>query len=91
MSPAELERLAVLVEELGEAAQAVGKVLRFGYENRYDAGQTNREQLTLELGHVKAAAEVLENAGDVDKLELHDHATRKHVKLRTFFKHQLKL
>ena len=34
LSAAEAERLALLLEELGEAQQAIGKILRHGYENR---------------------------------------------------------
>ncbi len=32
LSPGEIERLAILAEECGEVAQAVGKVLRFGWK-----------------------------------------------------------
>lgn len=35
LTPAELERLAILGEELGEAQQIIGKILRHGYES-YD-------------------------------------------------------
>ena len=31
LSPAEVERLAILAEEMGEAIQVIGKVLRHGY------------------------------------------------------------
>lgn len=34
LSPAQAERLAYLLEELGEAQQAIGKILRHGYESR---------------------------------------------------------
>jgi hypothetical protein len=32
LTPAELERLSLLLEELGEAQQAIGKILRHGYK-----------------------------------------------------------
>lgn len=35
LTPAELERLAYLMEQIGKAGQAIGKVLRHGYES-YD-------------------------------------------------------
>ena len=34
LTPAEAERLSYLLEELGEAQQAIGKILRHGYESR---------------------------------------------------------
>jgi NTP pyrophosphatase (non-canonical NTP hydrolase) len=34
LTPAEAERLFYLLEELGEAQQAIGKILRHGYESR---------------------------------------------------------
>jgi NTP pyrophosphatase (non-canonical NTP hydrolase) len=34
LTPAEAERLFYLLEELGEAQQAIGKTLRHGYESR---------------------------------------------------------
>jgi len=55
LSPAEAERLALLAEELGEAIQAIGKILRHGYESRHPKkldGSNNRDDLTKELGHV---------------------------------------
>lgn len=34
LTPAQAERLYYLLEELGEAQQAIGKILRHGYESR---------------------------------------------------------
>ena len=34
LTPAQAERLFYLLEELGEAQQAIGKILRHGYESR---------------------------------------------------------
>lgn len=34
LSPAELERLAYLAEEMCEAGQIIGKIIRHGYESR---------------------------------------------------------
>lgn len=41
LTPAEAERLALLSEELGEAQQAIGKILRHGYDssNPVDPGR----------------------------------------------------
>lgn len=34
LNDAQSERLALLLEELGEAQQAIGKILRHGYQSR---------------------------------------------------------
>ena len=66
LTPAEAERLAWLLEEMGEAQQAIGKVLRHGYESRHpDGGPSNREHLTEEIGHVRAAITLLVGEKDV--------------------------
>lgn len=46
LTPAEAERLALLAEECGEAIQAIGKILRHGYESNHpEFTETNRTQL----------------------------------------------
>jgi len=68
LNPAQLERLAVLSEELGETQQAVGKILRHGYEGRHPERQgapTNRVALERECGDVFAALALLIAAGDI--------------------------
>jgi NTP pyrophosphatase (non-canonical NTP hydrolase) len=72
LSPAEVERLAWLSEELGEAQQAIGKILRHGYESKNPQylgppNPTNRESLERELGDVMAAIEMSMNNRDVDR------------------------
>lgn len=70
LTPAEAERLALLSEELGEAQQAIGKVLRHGYGSCHpDAprGPDNREALEKELGDVSAAVGLLTEAGDLSE------------------------
>jgi NTP pyrophosphatase (non-canonical NTP hydrolase) len=55
LSPSEAERLAWLSEECGEVIQAVGKILRHGYDSRnplIENGPSNREHLEKELGHL---------------------------------------
>ena len=58
----QLERLAFLAEELGEAQQAIGKIIRHGFESynpTIDDGKTNRRELETELGHVQHAIDLL--------------------------------
>lgn len=68
LTPAEAERLAYLIEEMGEAIQAAGKVLRHGY-NSYNpdnrSAGDNRIQLTKELVDVAGAMARMSKAGDV--------------------------
>jgi hypothetical protein len=55
---------------MGEAQQAIGKILRHGYESYnpiVDTGMTNRRELERELGDVYAAIQVLGEAGDVSE------------------------
>lgn len=78
LTPPEAERLALLVEEMGEAIQAAGKVLRHGYETHHPAGGvTNRYALEHECGHVRHAMVRLCDTGDLDKQRIHDSADAK--------------
>ena len=80
LSPAEYERLALLSEELGEAIQIVGKILRHGYESTNPVkgdGVRNRELLEDELGDVRFATMLLCESGDLDLAQIHEAAERK--------------
>lgn len=72
LTPGEAERLAWLLEELGEVQQIVGKILRHGYESRWppETGHTNREKLHRELRDVIFVLELMymERDIDVDKI-----------------------
>lgn len=68
LTPAQAERLAILAEEAGEIVQAVGKILRHGYESYNPDGDirvSNRESLERELGDLSAAAQLMAGAGDI--------------------------
>jgi NTP pyrophosphatase (non-canonical NTP hydrolase) len=59
LSPAQAESLALLLEELGEAQQAIGKMLRHGAHSYHpDTGAVNRETLARELGDIRAAVHI---------------------------------
>jgi NTP pyrophosphatase (non-canonical NTP hydrolase) len=78
LRPAQAERLFYLLEELGEAQQAIGKILRHGYGS-YDPTKVervgehktpflppdNRTNLESELGDIARAIRMLTNAGDL--------------------------
>lgn len=68
LTPAQAELLALLSEELSEAGQVIGKILRHGYESHHPdtPGVTNRDLLTRELGDVNAAVNLLCKAQELD-------------------------
>ena len=67
LTPAELERIALLAEECGEVIQAVNKIIRHGYESSHpDHDENNRYDLEKECG-----------AGDLDKHGIHNQADYK--------------
>lgn len=72
LSPAEIERLALLAEEAGEVVQAVGKILRRGYRRGHPRikERTNRMHLEEELGNFSNAVNMMTNAGDVSKASI---------------------
>lgn len=89
LTPAEAERLALLSEELGEAQQAIGKILRHGYESRHpEGGPTNRESLERELGDVRCAESLLTEASDLNPANIQAEAFNKSAKVRQYLHHQ---
>lgn len=93
LSDAELERLAVLSEELGEAQQCIGKILRHGYESYnpvVDTGMTNRRELERELGDVYAAIEMLNYAGDVSAHGVGQRMIEKKRTIKQWLHHQVR-
>jgi NTP pyrophosphatase (non-canonical NTP hydrolase) len=91
LTDAEAERLAILAEELGEAQQAVGKILRHGY-NSYDPGDphkvTNTSYLEKELGDVKYIISLMCKMGDVYDKEISYYARKKAKKIGQYLHHQ---
>ena len=89
LSPAEAERLALLAEECGEVVQAIGKVLRHGFENSHpDGGPTNREALERECGDVYHAICRLTRAGDIDSNGMSRQADDKAKRVMCYLHHQ---
>jgi len=89
LSPAEAERLALLGEEMGEAQQAIGKILRHGYESRHPGGgPTNRESLEEELGHVRFSIYMMGKAHDVSFTSMLAHKANKAESVKKYLHHQ---
>ena len=90
LSPAEAERLALLLEEMGEVQQIVGKVLRHGYErhNPVHPGDTNRQMLEKELGDVMHAIRRMAVAEDIYLDTIESHAEEKALSVKQYLHHQ---
>lgn len=90
LSPAETERLSLLAEEMGEAIQVIGKILRHGYESYHpdDSTVTNRRLLEKELGDVRHAMIRLCDSRDLSKKAIHDFAGEKAVSVEYYLHHQ---
>jgi NTP pyrophosphatase (non-canonical NTP hydrolase) len=97
LSDAELERLAILSEEMGEAQQAIGKIIRHGYES-FDPTKseemfietegTNRRWLEKELGDVRWAIGLLCAAGDVEHGNILKRRDQKGDRAQPYLHHQ---
>ena len=75
LSKSQVERLALLSEEMGEAIQAIGKIVRHGYESyNPEVAETpnNRESLERELGQVWFAIELLCAVNDLSEERIDD-------------------
>lgn len=91
LSAAQLERLAFLAEELGEAMKAIGKILRHGYESHNPddpAHSGNRRDLEKELGDVFHAVELLTEAGDLLAHRIAIAHAAKRASVRQYMHHQ---
>src|SRR5579863_9951152 len=91
LTDAQLERLAILSEELGEAQQAVGKIMRHGYESVNPDGDqafTNRHDLEKELGDVHYAVGALWIAKDISRRRMIEWADAKADKIKPYLHHQ---
>jgi len=85
------ERLAILLEEMGEAQQIIGKILRHGLRSSHPhfGDVPNIELLEKELGHVLAVIDLMVRGGELRGAELKRHADEKIVKLREWTHHQI--
>ena len=96
LTPAELERLAILNEEMHESGQIIGKILRHGMES-FDPTEivpegghptVNRWLLEEEIGHVIWAIRTMCLAHDMNSDRIEKHATEKGPKAEKYLHHQ---
>lgn len=90
LTSAEDERLALLLEEMGEAIQVIGKIKRHGFDSWHPGAPniTNRMLLEKELGHVKHSMIRLCDSGDLSKEEIHKSADIKRISVWRYLHHQ---
>lgn len=88
-SDAQRERLVLLMEEMAEAQQMIGKCLRHGMESSHaDYDEVpNARLLAYELGHVMAAMDLVV-AADVDGSRVEAAHQEKHRKMQRFLHFQ---
>ena len=93
LTPAQLERLALLQEEMAEAQQAIGKILRHGLDSfdptvPEDERETNRGWLERELGDVEFAIRLLCGADDLSWQHIGNFAAQALDAKSPYFHHQ---
>lgn len=96
LTPAEAERLALLIEEAAEVQQIATKILRHGYESVNPVEQaptdldpmTNRELLHKELGHLSFATQLMMVSRDPSPHIIANAARRKAKTVWQWLHHQ---
>lgn len=91
LTPAQIELLALLSEQLGGAVQAVGEVLRHGYDKSDPAkhdGVTSRSRLETALGNVRATMIMLCQSEGVSKEQIHFMADYKTEQVKKHLRYQ---
>lgn len=87
LSDAQAERLALLAEEMGEAQQAIGKILRFGFEDPHPrTGVTARQMLEREVGDVRAVLRLMVLERDIDAVAMERGVEGKIARMKRFLR-----
>ena len=89
LSPAQIERLALTAEEMGEAIQVICKILRHGLHNTHPgSGLGNQTLLEMELGDVLYAIDLLQLSGDVTATGVASGKEAKRIRVQQYLYHQ---
>jgi hypothetical protein len=91
MTPAQIERLALLIEECAEAQQAACKSLRHGYDSinpLEPMGPDNQSLLEKEIGHVQHAIDRLCEALELDPSNIERARKAKAASIGRWLHHQ---
>lgn len=91
LTPAEQERLAILIEECSEVVQSACKILRHGYEScnpKIAYLETNREALQRELGDLSHAMQRMIDHRDIDASVINERRIYKGDRIKPYLHHQ---
>lgn len=91
LTPAEQERLACLSEECAEVIQIVNKIWRHGYASAHPDhpdGDTNREMLAKEVGHVLFWVNLMIKGLDLDSITIERAREDKYHSSKVYLHHQ---
>jgi hypothetical protein len=92
LTEAQAERLALLLEEMGEAQQAIGKILRHGYESSNPGyprpGWTNRHDLQREIGDICCAIRMMLDVDDLSTTAINARSLDKARQIKPYLHHQ---
>ena len=90
LTPAQVERLALLIEECSEVQYEACKVLRHGYFSKNpndEKAEITRDNLIRELGDLTHVIQRLIDAGDLSAAEIDTHAFRKADRIKSWLHH----
>ena len=89
LSPAQVERLSLIIEEAAEVQQVACKILRHGYASTHPrGGDNNRALLENELGDLQATVAIAFAAGDIKPRAVIEAAESKMESVREYLHHQ---
>lgn len=89
LSPAEDERLTLLMEECAEVIQAIGKIKRHGYNSTHPSGgPDNRENLEMELGDVMHIIDRMTRRADIKRSHIDMWKNAKADRIGKYLHHQ---
>lgn len=92
LSPAELERLAILAEEASEVIKVVNKIIRHGWDSTHPdptrySGQNNRQRLENEIGDLQCILVRMMDDKDISLGEVFRHRDAKRKSAHLWMHH----
>lgn len=90
LTEAQAERLAVLLEEMGELQQAIGKIFRHGYNScnpDVENHKGNRHDFSIECADVICAIQHCESENDLIHKVLNDRHSVRPEKIKKYLHH----
>ena len=84
MTEKQREILGILQEECAEVIQAISKCVRFGIDNSYKSGATQRENLSMEVGDLVCMIGLMIEAGLVKEEDINRAKDEKIEKLKVY-------